>query len=206
MKKYIGIIVVAAGAAIAAGMIWFMIHVRPEPGAVLDRITVAPNTEIVVRAEQGTTERDFLELHENGKLKWQALIPKYAGSPGRPAIAYSPTAITVRVSRDGHAEVFAFATNSAEKIGGYRIAAVHEPVTTHPDGPITLTDHVRAYEIAAGPGWHQIAAIDLASGKGQWKRELGPALITDGGVDASGVWLVQDGKRRLFDPATGADK
>ena len=42
-------------------------------------------------------------------------------------------------------------------------------------------------------------------GKGVWKRELGAAKITDGGVDASGVWLVQDGKRRVLDPATGRD-
>jgi len=206
VKKYLGIIVVASGAAIAAAMIWFIIHVRPTPGAELDRIKVAPDVEAVIRAEQGTDERDFLELWEHGKMKWQALIPRYAGSPGRPAIAYGPTAITVRVARDGHAEVFAFSTQSAEKIGGYRIAAEHEPIATHPDGPITMTDHVRAYEIAAGPGWHQIAAIDLATGKGQWKRELGGAPITDGGVDTSGVWLVQDGKRHLFDPLTGADR
>ena len=205
MKKYLGIIVVATGAAIAAAMIWFMLHVRPTPGAVLDRITVAPNTEIVIRAEQGS-DRNFIELHEHGKLKWQALIPHYAGSPGRPAVAYGPTAVTVRVARDGHAEVFAFSTQSAEKIGGYRIAAEHEPITTHPDGPITLTDHVRAYELAGGSDWHQIAAIDLATGKGQWKRELGPQTITDGGVDAGGVWLVQGGKRRLLDAITGADK
>ena len=206
MKKYLGIIVVAAGAAIAAGMIWFMIHVRPKPGAEIDRINVAPDVEMVVRAEQGTDERDFLELWEHGKMKWQALIPRYAGSPGRPAIAYGPSAVTVRVARDGHAEVFAFSTQSAEKIGGYRIAAEHEPIATHPDGPITLTDHVRAYELAAGSGWHQIAAIDLATGKGQWKRELGPETITDGGVDATGVWLVQGGKRRLLDAATGSDR
>jgi outer membrane protein assembly factor BamB len=205
VKKYLGIIIVGAGVAIAVAMIWFMMHVRPKPGAVIDRFTVAPDTEVVIRAEEGS-ERNFLELHEKGQLKWQALIPHYAGSPGRPAVAYSPTAITVRVSRDGHAEVFAFATQSAEKIGGYRIAAEHEPITTHPDGPITLTDHVRAYELAAGSDWHQIAAIDLATGKGQWKRELGAAKITDGGVDATGVWLVQDGKRRLFDPATGSDR
>src|SRR3569623_385365 len=205
MKKYLGIIIVATGAAIAAGMIWLVIHVRPEPGAVIDRMTVAPNTEIVIRAEDGS-DRDFIELHENGKLKWQALIPHYAGSPGRPANAYGPTAVTVRVSRDGHAEVFAFSTQSAEKIGGYRIAAEHEPITTHPAGPITLTDHVRAYELAAGTGWHQIAAIDLATGKGQWKCELGGQTKTDCGVEPNGVWLVQGGKRRLLDAATGADK
>jgi outer membrane protein assembly factor BamB len=205
MKKYLGLIIVGTGIAVAALGIWYMIHARPRPGAVIDRIRVAPDTEIVIRAEQ-RSDRDFVELHEHGQLKWQALIPHYAGAPGRPAIAYSPVAVTVRVSRDGHAEVFAFATESAEKIGGYRIAAEHEPITTQPDGPITLTDHIRAYELAGGSDWHQIAAIDLSTGKGVWKRELGAAPITDGGVDASGVWLVQGGKRRVLDPLTGADK
>ena len=51
-----------------------------------------------------------------------------------------------------------------------------------------------------------MAAIDLATGKGVWKRELGPAAITDGGVEAGTVWYVQAGKRKLLDAATGADK
>ena len=139
-------------------------------------------------------------------VKWQALIPRYAGSPGRPAVAWGPGAITVRVARDGHAEVFAFSTQSAEKIGGYRIAAEHEPIAKHPDGPITLTDHVRAYEIVGGSDWHQIVGDRSRDRQGQWKLELGAQPITDGGVDATGVWLVQDGKRRLLDAATGADR
>jgi len=121
-------------------------------------------------------------------------------------VAWGPVAVTVRVERDGHAEVFAFAMRDAEKIGGYRVAAEHEPITTQPQGPITLTDHIRAYEIAGGTDWNQIAAIDLATGKGVWKRELGPGAITDGGVDGGAVWLVQNGKRKLLDAATGADK
>jgi hypothetical protein len=205
VKKYLGPIIFFTGAVIAAAMIWFVVHSRPRPGAVIDTIAIDKGAELVVRAEDGGN-RSFLELHDNGVVKSQALIPHYAGARGRPALAWGPVAVTVRVERDGHAEVFAFSMRDAEKIGGYRVAAEHEPITTQPQGPITLTDHVRAYEFAGGATWHQVAAIDLATGKGVWKRELGPAPITDGGVDASAVWYVQDGKRKLLDPATGSDK
>jgi outer membrane protein assembly factor BamB len=205
VKKYLGPILFFVGAGIAVLAAWYVVHVRPKAGAIIDTIPVDKGVDIIIRAEDGGS-RSFIELDMNGAVKWQALIPHYAGSKGRPAVAWSPVAVTVRVERDGRAEVFAFAMKDAEKIGGYRIAEEHQPITTQPEGPITLTDHVRAYELAGGTDWHQIAAIDLATGHGVWKRELGPAAITDGGVDAAGVWLVQGGKRRVLDAATGSDK
>jgi outer membrane protein assembly factor BamB len=205
VKKFLGPILFFVGAAVAVLGGWYVLHARPKPGAVIDTIPIDKNAELVVRHE-ASSDRAFLELHMGGELKWQALIPHYAGEKGRPAVAWSPTAVTVRVERDGHAEVFAFAMRDAQKIGGYRIAPEHEPITTQKEGPITLTDQIRAYEIAGGSDWHQIAAIDLATGKGVWKRDLGPQPITDGGVDGSNVWLVQGGKRHLLDAATGFDK
>jgi len=205
VKKYLGPIILVVGVAAAILGILYFRHAQPRPGAVIDTIPVDKDVELVVRGEDGGP-RSFLELHMNGEVKWQALIPHYAGAKGRPALAWSPTEVTVRVERDGHAEVFAFAMRDAQKIGGYKIAPEHDPITTQAEGPITLTDHVRAYELVGGADWHQIAAIDLATGKGVWKRDLGAPTITDGGVDGSGVWLVQGGKRRLLDAATGADK
>lgn len=205
MKKYLGPILFFIGAAVAGLAAWYVLYARPTPGAVIDTIHVDKGVDLVVRAEDGG-DRSFLELHVGGELKWQALIPHYAGSKGRPAVAWCPSAVTVRVARDGHAEVFAFATVDARKIGGYKLAPEHEPITTQPEGPITLTDGARAYELVGGTDWHQIVGIDLATGKGIWKRDLGASPITDGGVDGSGIWLVQDGKRRLLDPATGFDK
>jgi hypothetical protein len=205
VKKYLGPIIVFVGIAAAVVAAWYVLHARPKPGAVIDTIAIDKNAELVVR-EEATTDRSFLELHLNGKLAWQALIPHYAGSKGRPAVAWSPEAVTVRVERDGHAEVFAFAMRDARKIGGYKLAPEHEPITTQAEGPITLADGIRSYELVGGADWHQVIAVDLATGKGVWKRDLGPQPITDGGVDGSGVWLVQGGKRKLLDPATGADK
>ena len=205
MKKYLGPIIFFVGAAAAVLGAWYVLHARPKPGAVIDTIHIDKNAEIVLR-EEASSDRSFIELHVNGKLEWQALIPHYAGTKGRPAIAWSPEAVTVRIERDGHAEVFAFAMRDARKLGGYKLAPEHEPITTQAEGPITLADGIRSYEIVGGTDWHQLISVDLASGKGLWKRDLGPAAITDGGVDGSSVWLVQGGKRHLFDAATGFDK
>jgi hypothetical protein len=75
-------------------------------------------------------------------------------------------------------------------------------------GPITLTDHVFSYEFVSGTDWHQVVAIDLATGNVAWKTDLGSAPITDGGMHNSGsagvrplLWVTQLGNPRTFDAA-----
>lgn len=201
---YLGPAILIVGAAAAGAAVWYMEHARPEAGAVIDTIVIDPTHTVVLRAEAGG-DRSFIEVHEGDKLKWQALIPHYAGEPGRPAIAWSDVSITVRVERGPSAEVFAFERGKAAKIGGLRLAVEHEPITTQPTGPITLTDHVRSYELVGGAGWNQIIAIDLHTGKGVWKDDLGPEPITAGGIDEHGIWLQQGQNRRVLDPATGSE-
>ena len=99
--------------------------------------------------------------------------------------------------------MFAFLLTSAEKVGALRLAPEHEPITTQTKGPITLTDHVRSYELTGGAGWNQLVAVGLDTGKGVWKVDLGPEPVTDGGVDGSTLWLVQGGKRLTLEAATG---
>ena len=81
--------------------------------------------------------------------------------------------------------------------------ADREPIATHATGPITLTDHVRAYEIIGGTGWHQLIAVDIVKGGGVWKADLGPEPVTAGGVEPGRVWIQQGSTRRTFDAATG---
>src|SRR5690606_14397978 len=112
----LGPILVLIGAAAAGVAAWYFVVAQPKAGAVIDTFVLDPQTKVVVRAEDGGS-RSFLELHENGELKWQALIPTYAGEPGRPAVAWSDKAITVRVEREGgRAEVFAFMRDDAAKL------------------------------------------------------------------------------------------
>ena len=195
-RRWLGPTIVGVGAAVAAVGVGYVLHARPHVGAIIDKLELL--------AEDGG-ERSFIELRDHDSVQWQALIPHYAGAKGRPAIAWSKSAVTIRVERGGRAEVFAIALQDASKLGGFRLAPEHEPITVLPEGPITLTDHVRAYELVGGADWHQLVAVDLQSGKALWKDELGRQPITDGGVQGAQLWLVQAGHKRQFNVFTGAE-
>jgi hypothetical protein len=203
---FLGPAIALVGAAVAGLAIWFMATQRPVPGDVIDTVKIDPHHAVVLRKE-AKSDRSFIELHEGSELKWQALIPHYAGTPGRPGVAWSDRAITVRVERDGRAEVFAFARATAHKLGTLRLAPEKEPIAMHAGGPISLSDHgpPRSFEIAGGAGWHQVFAIDLSNGSGLWKADLGAASIEDAGIDGSLLWISQGGRRRTFDAATGRE-
>lgn len=200
---WLGPVIVLVGVAAAGVAVWYMRAARPVPGEVIDTIAIDPHRTIVLRKE-ARSEHSFLELHEGDKLKWQALIPHYAGEKGRPAVAWSDHALTVRVERQGRAEIFAFALDTAQKLGAFRLAPEHEPIELEPTGPITFTDHVRSYEIVGGALWHELDAIDLRKGTGVWKVELGVDPIEAAGVERGRVWISQHGARRWFDAVTGA--
>jgi hypothetical protein len=200
----IGPIIVGVGAAVAGVGAWYVVHARPQAGAVIDTFPLGHGGALVVRAEKGG-KRSYLELRDHDDVVWQALIPHYAGTPGRPALAWSNDAVTVRVERSGRAEVFAIAIKTSRKLGGFRLAPEHEPIQTQTSGPITLTDHVRSYELVGGSDWHELVAVDLATGHGLWKDELGKAPISDGAVEGATVWVVQNGQKRRFNVFTGAE-
>ena len=214
---WLGPAIVIAGVAIAGLGVWYMARARPEPGAVIDTIRIDDRASFVVRAEEGG-DRNFVELRDGDRLVWQALVPPYAGRPGAPGIAWNQTAVSVRVLRGGHAEVFALAMRDAAKLGGFKLAPGLGPAVKATRGPVTLTDHVRAYEIVGGEGWHQLVAFDLSTGEAVWKQDLGPAPIDDGGIEAPAggaghdaasargtVWLLQGGRRRAFRAADGVE-
>jgi hypothetical protein len=201
---WLGPAIVVVGAAVAAVGAWYFVHARPSAGPVIDTIAIDEHRALVVRAETGG-ERAFVELRDGDAVKWQALVPRYAGRVGAPGIAWSPTAVSVRVIRDGYAELFALAMNDASKLGGMRLAPQHGRVLRDPGGPITLTDHIRSYEVVSGPDWHQLVAIDLTSGRALWARELGPSPVRSGGVRRGVVWLDQGAGLQFFGVLTGAD-
>src|SRR5262249_20584705 len=116
------------------------------------------------------------------------------------------TAITVRIERGGRAEVFALTRGEAARLPGYRLAVEHEPITTQPTGPLTLSDHVRSYELVGGSDWHQLIAVDLSDGVGVWKTDLGPAPVTGGGLEDGAVWIDQGERHRMFSVLTGREE
>jgi hypothetical protein len=212
---WLGPVIVLVGIAASILAVWYMRAARPIAGNVIDTIAIGGTRTILVRKEVNS-DRSFLELRDGNEVKWQALIPHYAGAPGRPAIAWSDKAVTVRVERDGRAEVFAFALDNAQKLGAFRLAVEHEPIEMHESGPITLTDHVRSFELVGGVDWHQLIAIDLRDGKGVWKVDLGKNSITAATVEDGIVHVHQrvgdenEGRfggalHRKFDAATGRE-
>lgn len=200
---WIGPAIIVVGVIVAALGVWAMITGRPEPGAVVDTIVVDDETRFVIRAER-SSDRNFVELVRAGKLQWRALVPPYAGRPGAPGIAWGEHAVTVRVIRNGRAEIFAVSKRDASKLGGFKLAPGLGGVVKQTTGPVTLTDHVRSYEFVAGPGWHHLVAIDLATGEALWKQDLGADPIDDARLAGDTLWIRQRGITRAFGTLDGA--
>ncbi len=192
------------GVVVAIAGVYLLVHNKPKPGAVIDTIAIDASSKIVVRAEDGGN-RSFVELHVGGELRWQALVPPYGGRPGAPGIAWSDIAVSVRVVRDHKAEVFALAIQDASKLGGIHLGVEHGPIKENAPGPVTLTDHIRSYEVIAGEGWNQLTAIDLKTGLKLWTAELGPSPVTSGTVAGPMVVLEQAGQKRYFHIFTGKE-
>jgi hypothetical protein len=202
---WIGIAIVIAGALVAVAGAVVFVKGRPKVGAVIDTIAIDDQRSLVVHAEDGG-ERNFVELVEAGESKWLALIPPYAGRPGAPGIAWGQGAVTVRVIRDGRAEVFALAMKNAAKLGGFKLAPGKGPVSVQPRGPVTITDHERSYEVVGGDGWVQLVAIDLATGEALWKQDLGAQPIEAANVERGAIWVEQAGTRRAFSVREGHER
>lgn len=201
---WLGPLIVAVGTAVAGFGLWIMMKNRPTAGVVLDEVMLDSKVKVLVRAE-ASSDRSFIELHVDGDLKWQALIPPYGGRAGVPGIAWSEKVMTVRVVRDNRAEVFALAMHDASKIGGIHLAPDKGPIKKDAPGPVTLTDHVRSYELVSGDGWNRLVAVGLDLGKIVWKQDLAPAPIESAGIEPGFVWVQQAGAKRWFNVLSGKE-
>jgi hypothetical protein len=211
--RWLGPAIVIGGLAIGGIAVWYWRHAQPVAGDLVHagrcRNPGGDSGFVAIRSERDG-DRSFVEMHARGsdgvdRVIWQALIPHYAGSRDRTAFACGKAALTVRVERGGRAEVFGFELGSGEKIGGYRLASEHEPIRVEPTGPITLSDGERSYEIVGGPGWHQLIAVDLATGRGLWKVDLGADPVDDGRVENGQVSIRQGVRQRSFTPEQGRE-
>ena len=201
---WLGPVLVLIATAVAGAGVYLMVANKPKPGDVIETVTVDATTKIVMRAEKGG-DRNFVELHTGDEMAWRALVPPYAGRPGKSGIAWSEVAVSVRVVRDNKAEVFALARRDASKLGGVHLATDKGPITRDPPGPLTLTDNIRSYELVAGDGWNVMTAIDLRNGAKLWTVELGRTPITAGEVKGGLIKLQQGATARYFKVFTGKE-
>lgn len=212
---WLGPIIVLVGAAAAAFGIWWMSQARSHAGKYVDVFALDGDTALVVRDEVSST-RSFLELrHFDGAVAWQAMVPPYAGRPGAPGLAASRDAASVRVVRNGAAEVFGMAMRNASKLGGFKLASDRPADASGHTLPaaVTLTDLRYSFELVGqqvsprAPNvqpWAAIAAVNLANGKKQWDVDLGAAPITAAGISDGAIWVQQGGAIRGFATADGA--
>lgn len=202
---WIGPAIVVVGSTVAGLGVYAMVTGRPEPGDVIDTVSIDHAQQLIVRSETGG-DRNFVELVDGGELKWRALVPSYAGRRGAPGLAWNDTAISVRVIRDQRAEVFALQRENAAKLGGFKLAPGKGPVVKQASGPVTLRDDNRSYEFVAGAGWNQLVAVDMMTGKGIWLVDLPGGSIEEAGFGDGVVWIRQQGVRRAFHVRDGREQ
>ncbi len=211
---WLGPVIVLVGALAAAVGIWWMKTARSEAGKYLDVFALDGETALLVRGERAS-DRSFVELrHFAGEVAWQAMVPTYAGHPGTPGVAASKVAASVRVVRNGTAEVFGLSMRNASKLGGFKLASARP---RHPGGhtlsaAVTLTDLRYSFELAGQERsekqevspWAVLVAVDLDTGRGTWSVDLGAEPITSAGITEGAVWVQQAGQLRGFRTSDGA--
>lgn len=191
-------IVLALGIGVGSLGAWWVVKARPRPGAIIDALAI-PDGAVVVRHER-SSERSFVELYDRDRLRWRAMVPPYAGAPGRPALAYSRRSVIVRTLRGGKPYVFAFDTAGGAKIDSFPLDG--DNLT----GLATVSSGGRhAAEIVGQPGGGALViGVDLDARGLTWRAPLtwqptaawfaGETLVVDGGAD----------RRAAFAAATGA--
>ena len=196
----------AIGLSVGALGIWWMQRARPRAGAYVDVLAVATDAAVAIRGEDGG-KRSFVELIADGRLQWQALVPRYADPPRGTGLAASGNAVTVRVVRDGRPELFALATRDAEKLGGLHLSD-RPPAAGGYTLPrvATVSDGARSFELFGDDRAVDAVAIGLGDGHVLWRVGLGPGPIEDAAVVDGDLVVRQAGRVRGFNGATGDER
>ncbi|HEY4179837.1 MAG TPA: PQQ-binding-like beta-propeller repeat protein [Kofleriaceae bacterium] len=201
---WLGPAIVIAGLAIGAVGIWIVIKNKPHVGAVIERIDIGKGQELAIRKEDGG-DRNFLEMYEKGQLKWESMIPTYAGDATHRAITWGEIAIATRVIRGGKAEIFALSRADGTKLGGVNLGVDHGAIKPGFAGQFSVTDGKRCYEIVAGDTWNQVMTIDMQTGKALWKRDFPAPAATSVRVEGGNLVIEHAGKSRWFNVFTGKE-
>ncbi len=192
---------------IAAGSvgIYVMATSRPKPGPFIDVVAVGERGALVVRSE--ATGRSFVELYEQGAgLRWQALVPPYAGTPTAPGIEATVRLVNVRVARSGRPEVFSLALADSIKVGGLNLADAWPPSPTNyvlPSGLFT-TSATRSFHVVGDASHGAVYELSRTDGTVRWRYDVGGGLRQAWpiGEEQVGVETVT-GEIRVLDATTG---
>lgn len=202
--KWLAPTVLGIGVTVGVLGIWVMVRSRVHAGAYFEVLATDGPYAVALR-HQDDSSRDFLELVEIGHgVRWQALVPLYAGTPTAPGLAASPNAITVRVRRDGRDELWAMSTRDAEKLGQLGLEPGAEAPGVRPPAVVTVADAVQSFEFAGAPDRATtIVGIELANGAPKWRIELGSVTVRGAWLDDTTLWIDTGAAPMGIDRATG---
>ncbi len=202
--KWLAPTLLAIGLAVGGLGVWVMVSSRVHAGAYFEVLATDGPYAVALR-HHDDSPRAFLELIEIGHgVRWQAMVPPYAGTPTAPGLAASPTAITVRIRRDGRDELWAMSTRDAEKLGQPGLVPGAPAPGVQPPAVVTVADSVQSFEFA-GAVDHEtsVVGIELAVGAPKWRIELGKVSVRGAWLDAKTLWIDTGAAPLGIDRATG---
>ncbi|MCE9576371.1 MAG: hypothetical protein K8W52_24700 [Deltaproteobacteria bacterium] len=202
--KWLAPTLLGIGVTVGVLGIWVMVSARVHAGAYFEVLATDGPYAVALR-HQDDSPRVFLELIEIGHgVRWQAMVPPYAGTPTAPGLAASPNAITVRVRRDGRDELWAMATRDAEKLGQLGLEPGAAAPGVLPPAVVTVADNVQSFEFAGAPDRATtIVGIELAIGSPKWRIELGKVSVRGAWLDDKTLWIDTGAAPLAIDRATG---
>jgi hypothetical protein len=202
--KWLAPLILGVGVAVAALGVWVMVSSRAHAGAYYEVLATDGPYAVALRHQDGSN-RSFVELIETGKgVRWQAMVPQYAGSPTAIGLAASPTAITVRVTRNGQDELWALSTEDSEKLGQLGLVPGGPAPGVQPPAVVTVADAVQSFEFAGAPDRAtSVVGIELATGAPKWRVELGPISVRGAWLADKTLWIDTSGGPKGLDRATG---
>jgi len=200
--RRVAIAVLTVGISVGLLGVWWMQRARPAPGAYVDVVALGGDDAVAVRRER-SSERAFVEMIAGGRVRWQALVPRYAAGANGVGLAASADAVAVRVVRDGRAELFVLSARDAGKLGSLHLADDRPGTPTGQTLPAatTLFDRERSYELLGQEGaWTRVTAVNLAAGTIAWVRDLDGEPVREAYVVGDRVELFRN--RNLVELAT----
>ncbi len=175
--RRIAIFVLVLGFGVGGLASWFMLGARPVPGAFVDAVAT-PDGALAIRREK-SSDRGFVELWRERDHRlyrtWSGLIPHYAGHPGMMAAAATRAVATVRVTRGGRPQVFAFDLVHGAKIDSFDLDPSLPPspaAWTLPTVGTTGADDHAVEAVATADGGAALIAVDLAHRATLWRRTV----------------------------------